>query len=123
MRKFTGICLITRDVLRLSTFYRDVLEVEMQGDQVHAELLTEGAGLAIFTEDGMEQMAPHSMQGAGHGGFTIGFQVEDVDREYERLLKMGVPIVKPPATYPWGSRSAWFRDPDGNIVDFYQIVK
>ena len=119
MKKFTGLCLITPDVLRLSAFYRDLLEVEMQGDQVHAELATQGAGLYVFAENGMEQMAPRSMQGAGHGSFTIEFQVEDVDSEHERLLKMGVPIVKPPTTYPWGRRAVWFRDPDGNIVNFY----
>jgi catechol 2,3-dioxygenase-like lactoylglutathione lyase family enzyme len=123
MKKFTGVCLITRDVPRLGAFYRDLLEVEMQGDQVHAELFTEGAGLFIFSEDGMEQMAPRSMQGAGHGSFTIEFQVEDVDKEAGRLLRMGVPIVKQPTTYSWGRRAVWFRDPDGNIVNFYQIVK
>jgi len=123
MKKFTGLCLITRDVLKLSAFYRDLLGVELQGDQVHAELFTQGAGLAIFAEDGMEQLAPGSMQSAGHGSFTIEFQVEDVDQEYVRLLQMGVSIVNPPTTYPWGRRAVWFRDPDGNIVNFYMVVK
>jgi predicted ester cyclase len=35
---------------------------------------------------------------------------------------MGVPVVKPPETYPWGRRSAWFRDPDGNIINFYMVT-
>jgi uncharacterized glyoxalase superfamily protein PhnB len=123
MKKFTGMCLITHQVLRLSLFYRDLLGVEMQGDQTHAELFTQEAGLSIFSAEGMEQLAPASMQGAGHGSFTLEFQVEGVDREYERLLEMGVPIVKPPTTYPWGRRATWFRDPDGNIVNFYEIVR
>lgn len=63
------------------------------------------------------------MQDAGHGSFTIEFQVEDVDIEYEHLLNMGVPIVNPPTTYPWGRRAVWFRDPDGNIVNFYMVIK
>ena len=33
-----------------------------------------------------------------------------------------MPIVKPPTTQPWGRRSVWFRDPDGNIVNFYADV-
>jgi catechol 2,3-dioxygenase-like lactoylglutathione lyase family enzyme len=37
----------------------------------------------------------------------------------ERLLTEGVEIVKPPTTQPWGRRSVWFRDPDGNVVSFY----
>jgi uncharacterized glyoxalase superfamily protein PhnB len=123
VKELTGLCLITHDVLGLSIFYRDLLQVEMQGDQVHTELFTQGAGLYIFLETQMEQMAPGSLQGAGHGSFTIEFQVEDVDLEYERILKMGVPIVKPPTTYPWGRRAAWFRDPDGNIVNFYTVIK
>ena len=123
MKELTGLCLITHDVLRLSTFYRDLLQVELQGDQIHSELFTQGAGLYIFLETQMEQMAPGSLQGAGHGSFTIEFQVEDVDLEYERILKMGAPIVKPPTTYPWGRRAVWFRDPDGNIVNFYRVVK
>lgn len=122
MKKFTGLCLITRDVPRLSKFYQELLDVEMQGDQDHVELFTQGAGLVIFAESGMEQMAPHSMQEAGRGSFTIEFQVEDVDQEFKRLQDKGVPILKPPVTYPWGRRSAWFRDPDGNIVNFYECV-
>jgi catechol 2,3-dioxygenase-like lactoylglutathione lyase family enzyme len=58
----------------------------------------------------------------GTGGFTLGLQVDDVDAEHARLVALGVPIVKPPETYPWGARSVWFRDPDGNLVDVYARV-
>jgi len=123
MKKFTGVCLITQDVIRLSAFYRDLLEVEIQGDHIHVELSTQGAGLFIFSETQMEQMAPGSMQGAGHGCFTIEFQVDDADLAFERILQIGAPIIKQPTTYPWGRRAVWFRDPDGNIVNFYEVVK
>lgn len=83
----------------------------------------DGLGLAIFTRRGMEEMAPGSMQGAGTGSFTIGFEVEDVDAQFERLKALGVTFVKLPASYPWGTRSVWFRDPDGNIVNFYSHVR
>ncbi len=121
--KFTGICLITHNVPALASFYTRVLGIPPEGDDTHMELKTEGAGIAIFSVEGMEIMAPGSMQGAGYGSFTIGFEVADVDGEYERLKEMDVEIVKPPESYPWGSRSAWFRDPDGNILDFYTILK
>jgi uncharacterized glyoxalase superfamily protein PhnB len=67
----------------------------------------------------MESMAPLSMQGAGHGSFTTMFEAKDVDAEYERLKALDVEFVMPPTTHPWGARSFWFRDPDGNIVDFF----
>jgi catechol 2,3-dioxygenase-like lactoylglutathione lyase family enzyme len=117
--KLVGICLITKDVPALADFYAKVLGVEAEGDDVHAELNTGGAGIAIFSTEGMESMAPRSMQGAGCGSFTTMFEVEDVDAEYERLKALDVEFVMLPTTHPWGARSFWFRDPDGNIVDFF----
>ena len=36
-------------------------------------------------------------------------------------MKMGdIDIVKPISTQSWNYRSVWFRDPDGNIINFYQ---
>ncbi|MGW0828878.1 VOC family protein [Streptomyces prunicolor] len=35
---------------------------------------------------------------------------------------LSVEILKPPTTQPWGRRSVWLRDPDGNIVNLYQEV-
>jgi predicted enzyme related to lactoylglutathione lyase len=120
--QFTGICLITGDVLRLRIFYEQVLQIRGEGDETHVELAVEGAQFAIFSSLGMEGMAPNSMQGAGTGSFTLEFQVEDIDRETARLISLHVPMVKPPITYPWGRRSAWFRDPDGNILNLYSVV-
>ena len=117
--KFVGICLITHNVPALVNFYTRVLGVKAEGDDIHAELKTEGANVAIFSTAGMESMAPLSMQGAGYGSLSITCRVEDVDAEYERIVALSAPIVKPPLTHPWGARSFWFRDPDGNIVDFY----
>lgn len=121
-RTLTGICLITPDVIRLRAFYEQVLQVEGEGDDRHVEVHTAGAGLTIFSWQGMEEMAPGSMAGAGHGATIVGFEVADVDAEDTRLRALGVPIVKPPQTYPWGTRSVWFRDPDGNLVNFYARV-
>lgn len=120
--KFTGICLVTENVPVLTEFYSKVLGVEAEGSDVHAELKTEGAGISIFSVEGMESMAPLSMRGAGYGNVTLMFEVEDVDAEYERLKTLAVEFVMLPTSHPWGSRSFWFRDPDGNIVDFYAVL-
>jgi len=47
----------------------------------------------------------------------------EVDLEYKLLKEKNVPIVKLPTTQPWGIRSVWFKDPDGNIVNFHADVK
>ena len=120
--RFNGICIISADVRRLAEFYIQVLGVEGTVNSTFVGLATKGAALSIFSEEGMEDMASGSMQGAGRGGYTIEFEVADVDRQYQRLQAMQVPIVKPPTTQPWGRRSVWFRDPDGNIVNFHANV-
>jgi catechol 2,3-dioxygenase-like lactoylglutathione lyase family enzyme len=120
--KFVGICLITNSVPVLADFYTKVLGVNAEGDDVHVELNTEGASISIFSVEGMESMAPLSTQGAGYGSFTMAFEVKDVDAEYERLKTLGVEFVKLPATHPWGCRSFWFRDSDGNIIDFFTVL-
>jgi uncharacterized glyoxalase superfamily protein PhnB len=121
--EFAGICLITKNVPVLVEFYKRVLGIDAEGDDIHAELKTQGGNIAIFSYDGMEDMAPHSMEGSGYGSFTISFKIEDVDAEFERLKMMNVDFVKPPQTYPWGSRSLWIRDPDGNIINLFCTVR
>jgi catechol 2,3-dioxygenase-like lactoylglutathione lyase family enzyme len=121
--KFTGICLITDDVLRLADFYQRVLGVSGEGDAAHMGFQIEGGELAIFSTQGMEGMAPGSMRSTGSGNFTLGLRVADVDGEYERIKALGVDFILLPTSHPWGSRSFWFRDPDGNIVDFYQVLE
>jgi catechol 2,3-dioxygenase-like lactoylglutathione lyase family enzyme len=120
--RVNGISLLTTDVARLRAFYVDVLRVEARGDDTFTALTTDGAELSLFSVAGMERMAPGSMADAGHGSFTLEVEVADVDGEYERLRTVGVSFVKPPTTQPWGRRSVWFRDPDGNIINFYANV-
>jgi catechol 2,3-dioxygenase-like lactoylglutathione lyase family enzyme len=122
MLRFNGICLVTRDVLRLRSFYAAILQVKAEGDDTFTTLPTPGAALSIFTEEGMERMAPGSMQDSGCGRYTLEFEVENVDREFDRLKELEVNFVKPPTTPTWGRRSVWFRDPDGNIINFFAIV-
>ena len=117
---FTGTALITDDVPALAAFYAAVLDADVEGSGPFARVTVPGAVLSVFSTQGMESMVPGSMAAAKSGGFTLEFQVTDVDARHERLLARGVEILKPPTTQPWGRRSAWLRDPDGNIVNLYQ---
>jgi uncharacterized glyoxalase superfamily protein PhnB len=120
---FTGTCLISSDVPTLTAFYATLLSAHVQGDDTFAIVSGPGAVLSVFSTAGMEAMVPGSMAHAGSGNFTIEFEVEDVDARYDQLRAGGVRIVKPPTTQPWGRRSMWLRDPDGNIVNLYQRTR
>jgi len=118
--KFTGICLITEDVSRLVEFYKEMLKAEAVGDENNARILLEDSYIDIFSKQGMERMSPGSTLNAGYGSYTIEIEVADVDKEFARLKN--ITMLKLPETYPWGRRSCWFRDPDGNIINFYSSL-
>ena len=53
----------------------------------------------------------------------IEFRVDDVDTEFARLKDLlGEALVQPPTTMPWRNRSMLFRDPDGNLINFFAPV-
>jgi uncharacterized glyoxalase superfamily protein PhnB len=116
-------CLITSDVKRLVDFYEPILHRKAKwsgGD--YAEFATGAGTLAIFSADAQERYIPGSAQAANNKSVILEFKVTDVDAEYLRIKEQVKIWVKPPTTQPWGTRSIYFRDPDGNLVDFYTRV-
>ncbi|MCC6409370.1 MAG: VOC family protein [Planctomycetes bacterium] len=49
-------------------------------------------------------------------GASFSIEVEDADRECERLRALGVPIVAEPKDQPWGSRGFVALDPNGIVL-------
>jgi len=113
-------CLITAKVNQLVNFYERVLQMKAQrtGEE-YAEFHSGVGVLAIFSADAQEKYIPGSTQAARNKSVIIEFQVANVDQEYARLQPLVTTWVKPPTTQPWGTRSIYFRDPDGNLVDFF----
>jgi catechol 2,3-dioxygenase-like lactoylglutathione lyase family enzyme len=120
MRRLKSICLVTRNVQRLREFYEQVLQAPAEGDDAFAEFSIQGLKPSICSAQLMETMAPGSTAGIGSGNSVLEFEVEDVDQEYERLKLLAAEVVKLPTTQPWGIRSVWFRDSDGNLVNFFR---
>ncbi len=113
-------CLITDDVSHLVQFYEPILALKAQrSGNDYAEFHTGGGVLAIFSAAAQQQYIPGSTEAARNKSVILEFRVSDVDKEYARLQSLVKTWVKPPSTQPWGTRSTYFRDPDGNLVDFY----
>jgi catechol 2,3-dioxygenase-like lactoylglutathione lyase family enzyme len=123
MKKLKSICLITPDVQSLCDFYAQVLESTPEGDGTFATISTPEISLSISSTQLTEEMAPGLKVTSQGGTCFLEFEVEDVDVEYERLKALNVDVVKHPTTQPWGVRSVWFRDPRGNLVNFYARVE
>ncbi|MNL65027.1 Glyoxalase-like domain protein [compost metagenome] len=60
---------------------------------------------------------------ASNRSVILEFRVDNVDAHYDRLAAyLGEALVQEPTTMPWGNRSLLFRDPDGNLVNFFTPV-
>lgn len=115
--KFFGICLITNDVVTLAEFYDKILNTKSDINDIHTEIMIEGAFLAIYSRLDAKNVMELQFE-TGPGQATLQFGVDDVDEEYERLNKLNVEFLTKPTTYEWGSRSMQFKDIDGNIINF-----
>jgi catechol 2,3-dioxygenase-like lactoylglutathione lyase family enzyme len=122
--KLMQTCLISSDLDKLVQFYEPVLQMKAKrSGPDYAEFSTAVGILAIFSAAAQEKYIPGSAESAKNKSSILEFQVANVDKEYSRLQPLVKAWVKPPTTQPWGTRSIYFRDPDGNLINFYAPVK
>lgn len=119
---FTSVRFITADFERLVGFYEKISNQPFtRYTPSFGELHTSGATLAIGD---ISTLAPFGGKDiaspATNRTAIIEFRVADVDAEYQRLAHLlGEALVQAPTTMPWGNRSLLFRDPDGNLINFF----
>ncbi|WP_103341446.1 VOC family protein [Amycolatopsis sp. CA-126428] len=120
--QFVSVRVITNDVARLVEFYEHVtgLDARRPAEQF-AELVGPSCTLAIGSAETMALFSAGAAVPESNRTAILEFLVEDVDREHERMASLAVApeIVQKPTTMPWGNRSLLFRDPDGNLVNFF----
>ncbi|MET8337869.1 VOC family protein [Streptosporangium canum] len=120
---FVSIRIITSDVAHLVEFYERATGVRATwATEDFAELKTSSATLAIAGTRTVPLFAPGSARPADNHSVIIEFRVDDVDRVHQNLTGSVTDFVTEPTTMPWGNRSLLFRDPDGNLVNFFTPV-
>ena len=118
-----SIRMITDDLDRVIKFYEQVTGVEaVRYTPLFAELIMPSFTLAIGHTQTTQLFGEGSARPADNHSIIIEFRVGDVDSEYERLKPLVSDWVQEPTTMPWGNRSILFRDPDGNLVNFFTPV-
>ena len=120
---FVSIRIITDDVARLAGFYERATGTPVSWQNANfAELRTGSATLAIASAGTVPLFAPGAARPASNSTVIIEFLVNDVDDVYRNLAGVVEDFVNEPTTMPWGNRSLLFRDPDGNLVNFFTPV-
>ena len=103
------VCLLTNDVLRLAGFYKALLEIDNGSEDAgHQLLIVEETQLAIYNDGSVKNNMNQNM--------CIVFTVEDLEKEYQKVLALGAEIIEGPTKRPWGAVNMSFYDPDGNAV-------
>lgn len=118
--KFNGVTIIfnVADIARSQRFYREHLGIEFErfdeedGSSFLMTKIGTDIDLMIFKGDPRPGNTPNVVFGLSDGG---------IDTLVARLAAAGVEIVTPVSEAPGGWFSD-FRDPDGQIVSFYQTA-
>jgi len=120
-----SIRIIAADVKKLVGFYEHVTNLPaIWYTDSFAELQTPSATLAFGGTDTLQFFGGDEVaQAAQNRTAIIEFIADDVEADYARLADfLGVLLVQRPTTMPWGNKSLLFRDPEGNLVNFFTPV-
>ena len=121
---FVSIRVITADIKRLVRFYERITRIAAtMYTEDFGELKTPAGTLAIGSTRTLQLFGADVARPADNQTVIIEFRVGDVDAEFRRLTDViDGSLVQAPTTMPWGNRSLLFRDPDGNLVNFFTPI-
>ncbi len=120
--KFAQARIVTQDVPALVRFYRELTEMTPVGDDRYTELHGSQLSLAISNQRMIDLHSAGAATSRSNRSMILDFEVADVDQEYARLRGFVDKFVLEPTTQPWGNRSMLFRDPDGNLINFFSTT-
>jgi len=115
--------IVTTNVPVLTRFYREITGIAPKiFHDTYVEFSADGASLAISSQATMDAHGARATSPSSNRSVVFDFQVEDVDREFARLRSTIGEFVLEPTDQPWGNRSMMFRDPDGNLINFFAPI-
>lgn len=119
---FVSTRIITDDIKRLVGFYEGLGLAATWYTDDFAELSSPSCTLAIGSTRTMDLFGAGAATPGSNRSLIIEFHVDDVDEAFRKLDALIEDVVQAPTTQPWGNRSLLFRDPDGNLVNFFTPV-
>ena len=122
--KLDGVGLFVNDMAAMVRFYRDVLGFEIKEDEntVNVYLIKNGTLFMLYERKNFEKMTNRKYEYLNglNGHFEIALYVdtfEEVDSEYAKAVEKGAQSVLEPTTEPWGQRTCYIADPEGNLIE------
>ncbi len=122
--RLDGVGIFVNNMATMVRFYRDVLgfEITEGEDAENVYLVKDGTLFMLYERKNFEKMTSRKydyLKGI-NGHYEIALYVdtfEEVDAQYARVTALGAQPVLEPTTEPWGQRTCYIADPEGNLIE------
>jgi Lactoylglutathione lyase and related lyases len=128
--KLDGFGIFVKDMPTMVRFYRDVLgfEIKEAENTTNVYLVKDGTLFLLYRRTDFEQMTESKFNYAHgtNGHFEIALSVDNydaVDKAYNDAISKGATSVMKPNTEPWGQRTCYISDPEGNLIEIGSFIK
>lgn len=122
--KLDGFGLLVQDMPTMVRFYRDVLGFAItEGETAeNVYLVKDGTLFMLYERKNFEKLTHRKYEylKGFNGHFEIALYVdtfEEVDRAYAGAVAKGAHPILEPTTEPWGQRTCYIADPEGNLIE------
>jgi catechol 2,3-dioxygenase-like lactoylglutathione lyase family enzyme len=112
-----------RDMAAMRRFYEDILGFplvrELSANWIEFQVGPNTLALARPGRTPEDTPMPH-----GTAALQLAFKVPvpAVDRCADDLVRQGIALHSPPTDQPFGHRTLFFRDPDGNLLEIFADI-
>ena len=128
--KLDGFGLFVEDMAVMVRFYRDVLgfAIKEPEDAANVYMVKDGTVFMLYRRSDFEKMAGRSFQYVRgmNGHYEMALRAENyaaVDRIFREVTARGAEAVMAPETMPWGQRTSYVADPEGNLIEIGSFEK
>lgn len=118
------------DMAKMIRFYRDVLGFEIKEDESteNVYLVKDGTLFMLYERKNFEKMTNRKYEYVNglNGHYEIALYVDtfdEVDKAYKKVIELGATPVLEPTTEPWGQRTCYIADPEGNLIEIGSFNK
>ena len=116
--------LFVNNMATMIQFYRDVLGFEIKEDENtdNVYLLKDGTLFLLYGRKDFEKLTSKRYEYLtgvnAHSEMALYVDTyEEVDKQYKNAIDHGATSLLEPTTEPWGQRTCFIADPEGNIIE------
>ena len=128
--KLDGFGLFVDDMGAMIRFYRDILgfEIKEAEDTSNVYLIKDGTLFLMYGRKDFEAMTNRKYEYIKglNGHFELALYLdtyEKVDKAFDVAVSKGAEPVLEPTTEPWGQRTCYIADPEGNLIEIGSFNK